>query len=165
VRELWLDRIVLGALLGIATPAAWIVAGKWAAAATACGLAAGFVGYELATPKPDLRTNDSPPDAVERLFGIHDVRAVCMGHTHRPFGEWREGRFWGNSGSWCPAFRDVHCTEPVLDGRPFLHLTSEPNEPLRGGLSWWKNGEIVPAASPMPARPEVRLKSAAAVLE
>jgi hypothetical protein len=103
------------------------------------------------TPTPDLRTYDTAPPRVKELFAIHGVRAVCMGHTHRPFGHWEglgEKRFWGNSGSWCPAFRDAMCTEPVLPKRPLLLLTSEGNA-LWGGLFWWNGRELA-------ADPEVR---------
>jgi hypothetical protein len=91
----------------------------------------------------DIRTYDSPTDDVERIFQIHGVRAICFGHTHRPWGRWRGGRFRGNSGSWAPGFRDVACTRPVLDGRPLLFLLSCDGA-LSGGLAWWRGGCLVP---------------------
>jgi UDP-2,3-diacylglucosamine pyrophosphatase LpxH len=162
LRELWLDRLGLLVFL-LAVPAAAGAVGGWKAAAVALLAAlAAVVAYELGTPKPDLRTYDSAPPGVRELFAIHGARAVCMGHTHRPFGHW-EGeappRFWGNSGSWCPAFRDQLCTDPVLTRRPLLVLTSE-GDALSGGLHWWDGhtltaepAEAPAAASTKTARP------------
>jgi hypothetical protein len=119
--------------------------------------------YEVATPKPDIRTYDSAPPAVRKLFDIHGARALCMGHTHRPWGIWDEGpapgggtepRFHGNSGSWCPAFRDQDCTERVLARRPLLMLSSN-GEALWGGQCWWDGEALTPepgAAREEPAR-------------
>ena len=58
------------------------------ALATLAAAGALVVVYERATPKPDLRSYDSAPDAVKQIFAIHGVRAVCLGHTHRPSGAW-----------------------------------------------------------------------------
>jgi hypothetical protein len=100
-----------------------------------------FAAYELSVPKPDVRTYDAAPPHVRGLYDIHGVQAICMGHTHRPQGTWNDNRFWGNSGSWCPAFHDRECTRPVLDGRPLLWLTSEDGK-LSAGLHWLRNGAI-----------------------
>jgi len=155
-RELWVDRVVLG----LAMLASMIVVAVFASPRTTlvalAAMVAAFVLYELFVPKPDVRTYDSAPPEVLAIFDIHDVRAICMGHTHRPFGRWLEkGRFHGNSGSWSPAFRDAMCTEPVLDGRPVLMLTTEGDE-LHGGLFWWKAGKLVP--DPEHARVKQRTK-------
>jgi UDP-2,3-diacylglucosamine pyrophosphatase LpxH len=151
-RELWLDRAFLAATSIALVALAAIALGPVAALAVLGAILGAFTVYELRTPKPDIRTYDSAPPAVKSLLDIHGVRAVCMGHTHRPFGAWEAGRFYGNSGSWCPAFLDQDCTQPVLDGRPFLRFTSEGDE-LRGGLCWWRGGAIVLAdeASSPPA--------------
>ena len=104
-----------------------------------------FLVYEIFMPKPDIRTYDSAPPTVRQIFEIHGVKAICMGHTHRPFSIWEEGsggaRFHGNSGSWCPAFLDQDCTKPVLSARPLLLLTSEGGD-LYGGLHWWDGKEL-----------------------
>jgi hypothetical protein len=127
-------------VLGVAAVAA--IAAGLVPGIAALGVALGLVGvYERCTPKPDLRSYDAAPPRVAELFDIHGARAVCMGHTHRPFGHWYEGpdgrpRFRGNSGAWCPAFHDALCTQPVLPARPLLLLTSEGDE-LHGGLFWW----------------------------
>ncbi len=121
LRELWLDRLGLLLFAISCTAAAWWLGGR-AAAAIASGLAALLLAaYERTTPKLDLRTWDSAPPRVKALFEIHRARAICMGHTHRPFAVWEGGaepRLYANSGSWCPAFRDQLCTEPVLARRP-----------------------------------------------
>ncbi len=73
---------------------------------------------------------------------------MCLGHTHRPSGAWDDEpvpRFTGNSGSWCPAFRDPLCTDPVLPRRPLLLLTSE-GEALCGRALLVGWGELAPEA-------------------
>lgn len=106
----------------------------------------------MVTPKPDIRTYDSAPPTVKQIFEIHGVKAMCMGHTHRPNGTWEGGRFSGNSGSWCPAFVDRDCTVPVLDGRPFLWLIAD-EDGLSGGLHWLRKGAIAPDPSALTSSP------------
>ena len=98
--------------------------------ATAIGLGvmiALFALYEIVTPKPDIRTYDSAPPEVRNILDIHDVRAMCMGHTHRPGWSWDEKGLCGNSGSWCPAFTDQERTKPVLD-QPAVLASHERSE-------------------------------------
>ncbi|MFO0555764.1 MAG: hypothetical protein U0271_45730 [Polyangiaceae bacterium] len=146
LRELWLDRAIWLFILLTTSIVGAVLGGLLAGAITLGLTAAVFITYELVTPKPDIRTYDSgAASRVERLFEIHNARAVCMGHTHRPSGVWRDvagtPRFTGNSGSWCPAYHDQSCTKPVYVRRPLLYLVSEesgPNESsLRGGLHFW----------------------------
>jgi UDP-2,3-diacylglucosamine pyrophosphatase LpxH len=148
LRELWLDRVFLALGVLVISLAAFLLVGH-AALYILLGLLGLFVVYEVMTPKPDIRTYDSAPPAVKGLFEIHGARAVCLGHTHRPYGAWEERgghpRFYGNSGSWCPAFHDQDCTRPVLTKRPVLWLTSEAGE-VFGGLHWWNGRELIPDA-------------------
>lgn len=141
LREAWLDRVGLAALTGVGALAGAAIGGKKGALVGAGALVSGFALYEVLTPKPDLRTYDSAPPTVRNLWHIHDAVAICMGHTHRPFSLWEEGRYYGNSGSWCPAFHDQACTKPVLDGRPFLMLWTHGDRVL-GGLHWLREGQI-----------------------
>ncbi len=141
-RELWLDRVGMIAFAVIALIVAIVFGGLLVAGIAAGALALVIGAYELLTPKPDIRTYDSAPPEVRRILDIHGVRAMCLGHTHRPFGIWEDGRFYGNSGSWCPAFVDLECTQPILDGRPFLWLTTD-GDRIWGGLHWWRDGAIV----------------------
>ncbi len=148
LRELWLDRFAM--LLAAIASAALALGAFGARPALAMLAAAGALVavYERATPKPDLRSYDRAPGAVRQIFAIHGVRAVCLGHTHRPSGVWeghgeRAPRFLGNSGAWCPAFRDPLCTEPVLPRRPLLLLTSE-GRSCGGGLMWWDGKDLAP---------------------
>ena len=139
-RELWLDRFVilvaflvlcgLSLLLGL-------IPGVIVTALLLLAIAA----YEILTPKPDVRTYDSAPSEVRRLLEIHGAKALCMGHTHRPWGRWELDRFQGNSGSWSPAYRDLECTEPVLAKRPLI-LLSHDGKRLSGGLFWWNGKEL-----------------------
>lgn len=142
LRELWLDRIFIILFTLFVLVTCITLTSLTFTAGVAGVLAIAIVAYELLTPKPDIRTYDSAPPSVRQLYAIHGVRAMCMGHTHRPVGTWEDGLFWGNSGAWCPAFVDEHCKEPVLSGRPFLWLTSDAAG-LRGGLHWLKGGVIV----------------------
>ena len=154
LRELWLDRLFLALAVVVISLVAFFLLGSRAAYVVG-GLLALFALYEVVTPKPDIRTYDSAPPAVKGLFEIHDARAVCLGHTHRPYGAWEERggvqRFYGNSGSWCPAFHDQDCTRPVLTRRPVLWLTGEASEVV-GGLYWWDGNELVPEAGAVRAR-------------
>jgi UDP-2,3-diacylglucosamine pyrophosphatase LpxH len=154
VRELWLDRLFLALAVVVLSLLAVLFLGPKAIYVLGALLAL-FVLYEVVTPKPDIRTYDSAPPAVKGLFEIHDARAVCLGHTHRPYGVWEERgglpRFYGNSGSWCPAFHDQDCTRPVLTRRPVLWLTGEAGEVV-GGLHWWDGSELVPEAGAVRAR-------------
>ncbi len=142
-RELWVDRIgfIFAGIVIVSLTA--LFAGLIPAAIVSAVLAALFVVYELVTPKPDIRTYDSAPPTVLNLFDIHRVRAICMGHTHRPFARFSEKGLYANSGSWCPAFHDQECTKPVLERRPVLWITTEGKE-LWGGLHWWKDGSFAP---------------------
>jgi UDP-2,3-diacylglucosamine pyrophosphatase LpxH len=155
LRELWLDRLAILAILAAVTIPAWLLGGAALARYVLGAMAALVVLYEIFVPKPDIRTYDSAPPAVKRLFEIHQVRALCMGHTHRPSGVWEdrggELKFHGNSGSWSPAFRDQQCTQPVLPARPLLLLTSEDGA-LWGGLHFWDGQALTadPAASREP---------------
>jgi hypothetical protein len=146
LRELWLDRLAMLAGVLALGPSALALGGRRPAAVALAVALAGVAVYEHTTPKPDLRSYDSAPSVVEHLFAIHGARAVCLGHTHRPTGVWDGGgapRFSGNSGTWCPAFRDQLCLEPVLPRRPLLLLTSE-GQALSGGLFWWDGTGLWP---------------------
>ena len=153
VRELWVDRVALAFFGMIVVTIVALAAGAVPAAIVLAALAALFVVYELVTPKPDIRTYDSAPESVLRLFDIHGVRAICMGHTHRPFARFTDKGLYANSGSWCPAFADQLCTKPVLDGRPVLWLTTD-DDVLYGGLHWWRGGKLTP--DPQASRPPQR---------
>jgi UDP-2,3-diacylglucosamine pyrophosphatase LpxH len=146
VRQLWLDRAGLALLVGSAPALVGAALGPRRAAAAAAALALAFLGYEALVPKPDLASFDAPPPGVRALFDIHGVRALCFGHTHRPFGRWEGERFQGNSGSWAPAFRDPACLEPSHRARPVLVLSSDGGA-LEGGLyGWsWREGRLAPA--------------------
>lgn len=147
LRELWLDRLGVAAIVIAVSAIAWLAGGTLGLAIALGVLAVLIAIYEVFMPKPDIRTYDSAPPTVKKIFDIHGARAICMGHTHRPWGVWDEDpakgpRFHGNSGSWCPAFHDKECTEPVLARRPLLLLTSD-GDALTGGLFWWDGRALV----------------------
>ncbi len=41
-------------------------------------------------------------DALGQVAKLYGSTGVVVGHTHRPFGRWRDGVFFGNSGTWAP---------------------------------------------------------------
>lgn len=147
LRELWVDRAGLAAATLLLTGAGALAKGRVGALATLGAVGAAWGYYERTVPKPDLRSYDRAPPRVLGLFDVHGVRAICMGHTHRPFGAYLEHeggpRFSGNSGSWCPAFEDAACERPVLDARPLLWLTTAGDE-LWGGLHWLRSHGLEP---------------------
>ncbi len=169
LREFWLDRVFLVFLLFVLVVPCLLLGGISLGAIALGVFVVLFVAYEIFTPKPDVRTYDSAPPTVLELFDIHNVRAMCMGHTHRPFSIWEESgkelRFRGNSGSWCPAFHDQECKKPVLDRRPFLWLRTCADE-IAGGVHWYKDGKIEegegakPIELPLPPASSVSASSA-----
>jgi UDP-2,3-diacylglucosamine pyrophosphatase LpxH len=150
VRQTWWDRFLL--ILLTLGSVGWGVFSDWVTGLVGGAATLGLFGlYEWRYPKPDLRTFDAPPPGIVELFDIHQSWAICMGHTHRCFGRWEDGRFHGNSGTWAPGYLDRHCTRPVFDGRPLLLLTTEreaaglgwDRSTAAGGLHWWRNGDWV----------------------
>jgi UDP-2,3-diacylglucosamine pyrophosphatase LpxH len=144
VREFWVDRVAMLGLTVLAGVLFFVLArGPFmAGAAVAPAL---FLTYELSVPKP-------PIDAVwqrvqrtaRRVARAHKARAVVFGHTHHPEGVWEDGVFYGNSGTWSAAYKDLECTQPVDDERPLVWLRSE-GSTLSGGLVTWKEGRFVEA--------------------
>jgi hypothetical protein len=151
VRQLWLDRLGLALVVGAASVVASAVVGPRRGATVTGALALAFAGYETLVPKPAVESLEAPPPGVRALFEIHRVRALCFGHTHRPFGVWEGDRFHGNSGSWAPAFRDAECLEPMARARPVLLLVSD-GASLTGGLYRWSPREARLEPDPTGAR-------------
>ena len=141
MRELWVDRIALGSvafLIGLA----WFLAAHGAFAAGAAFGPALFVTYEIAVPKPPMDELWRRVQRVARKVArVHRARAVVFGHTHQPEGVWEDGVFYGNTGSWSPAYKDLECREPLSDARPVVWLKSE-GAALSGGLVTWRGGEL-----------------------
>jgi UDP-2,3-diacylglucosamine pyrophosphatase LpxH len=139
MRELWVDRIALGSLallLGLV----WFLAAHGPLLAGAALGPALFVGYEIAVPKPPLDELWRRVQRVaRRVARAHKARAVVFGHTHKPEGVWENGVFYGNTGSWSPAYKDLECREPLSDARPLVWLRSD-GDALTGGLVTWRDG-------------------------
>lgn len=143
IRELWVDRVGLACVAAVVTMAVALLVGPLPGLATLALWVGLFFAYERFVPKPELRAYDAAPPRVEQLFAIHGVRAVCLGHTHRPYAKWLDDKVLANSGTWCPAFQDLACTKPVLAERPCLVFTTE-GDALHGGLHWWSEGVLRP---------------------
>jgi UDP-2,3-diacylglucosamine pyrophosphatase LpxH len=170
IREFWVDRV---ALLGLT-----VVLGLVFFLATHGPLMAGaalapvlFVTYELSVPKPPLDAVwRRVQRAARRVARVHHARAVVLGHTHQPAGEWVDGVFYGNTGSWSPAFKDLECTVPMDEQRPVVWLISDgtrsSSSPLRGGLMRWQGGRFVEEeAAPVAATMETPKPPAQPVTE
>jgi hypothetical protein len=150
LRELWLDRaLLLGGVLAFA--ATWLVLADGVLAAGAALAPMVMLGYELVVPKPPLDANWKAVQRAARKVGkVHRAKAVVFGHTHHPEGAWEQGVFFGNTGSWSAAFKDLACTQPLHDERPVVWLRSDDQGRVEGGLSTWKPGCFT-EQSPRPA--------------
>jgi len=144
LREFWVDRMTLGTLSAVAvlTPAFFR---NRTAVGIAIGLPLLFAAYELATPKITLDDNYRLiATRAEIIQKIYRLKAVIFGHTHVPYGRWSDGVFFGNSGTWSAAYRDLECSIPVDPrGKPVIWLRAE-NGRLSGGLHRWNGHALVP---------------------
>jgi UDP-2,3-diacylglucosamine pyrophosphatase LpxH len=139
LRVLWLDRAAAGAL--VAAAAILAIVGAKAALFALFAAPVMLASYEKVAPKEPLDAVwKRVQAAARRVAAIHRARAVVFGHTHHAEASWEGGVFFGNSGSWSAAFRDVECTQPLDDVRRFIWLKSEPGGPLAGGLAEWPRG-------------------------
>jgi hypothetical protein len=161
MRELWLDRVGLVAA-GAAVVGVAAVAGAVPAGIATVGCAGAFVAYELLVPKPSLDDiYDHTAGRQKEIARLHGARAIVMGHTHKAFARWEDGVFYGNCGTWSPAFLDPECTVPFTSGRPVIWLKTGDDGALRAGLYAWRRGmlvedrgestEMVPAGELVPA--------------
>jgi UDP-2,3-diacylglucosamine pyrophosphatase LpxH len=144
VREFWIDRMLLGTACAAAVTVPMFVRNR-RAVSIAVGLPALFVAYELAVPAPSMEANYERIAArATEIAEIYRARAVIFGHTHVPYGRWEDGVFFGNSGTWSAAFRDMACTEPVdARGKPVIWLRDRGNA-LEGGLYRWDGARMLP---------------------
>jgi len=146
IREFWVDRI---ALLGLTVVLGLVffLAAHGPLMAGAAVVPALFLTYELSVPKPPLdETWRRVQRAARRVARVYKARAVVFGHTHQPAGEWVEGVFYGNTGTWSPAFKDLECTQPIAEKRPVVWQKSDgPTGTMTGGLLMWNGAEIVEA--------------------
>ena len=141
-REFWVDRFSLGALT-LLFILGWFVGSHGAFAVGAAVVPALLLTYEISMPKPGLAETWRRVQALAaRVARVQKARAVVFGHTHRPIGEWRDGVFLGNSGSWSPAYYDLECTKPISATRPVVWLTSHEGA-LTGGLFGYSRGQFV----------------------
>jgi UDP-2,3-diacylglucosamine pyrophosphatase LpxH len=151
LRELWLDRFALMALT-VLVAGGWML---WARGLALVGVAlipAIFLVYELLVPKPTIdATWETVQNAARRVAKVHRAAAVVFGHTHRPEGTWEGGVFFGNSGSWSAAYKDIACTIPLDRYRPLVWLQSKGGK-LAGGLMRWAEGRFEPSTEQSPGR-------------
>lgn len=141
VRELWFDRVVVGGL-ALGSVAAFLLWQHRLLGVLATAAPAAMIAIELSQPKSPLEENwKKVQRRARQVARVHKARAVVFGHTHMPEGVWEEGVFYGNTGSWSAAYRDVACTEPISDERPLVWLTFAEGV-LAGGLYAWKNGDF-----------------------
>lgn len=143
-RELWVDRALFAAA-GAGFVAAWALSQRHSFGLLASLGPVAMFAVELTQPKGTLEDNWRKVQRRARLVAkAHRARAVVFGHTHMPEGHWEDGVFYGNTGSWSAAYKDVACKEPLFEERPlvWLRVDAEDEKPavLSGGLCLWKKG-------------------------
>lgn len=140
-RELWLDRVMFGGL-ALAFVLAWFLSGQSAFGILAPLGPVAMGVIEFSVPKGTLQqTWERVQRRARQVAKVHKARAVVFGHTHSPEGVWENDVFFGNTGSWSAAYRDVACKEPLYDERPLIWLSSEGGT-VSGGLRAWKPGQF-----------------------
>ena len=83
-------------------------------------------------PSPTSAPTTRRRPTVLRLFDIHGVRAICMGHTHRPFARFSEKGRLRQQRLVVPGVpRSATARSPCSTARPFLWLTTDGERPLR----------------------------------
>jgi UDP-2,3-diacylglucosamine pyrophosphatase LpxH len=139
LREFWVDRVALGTL-ALALGVVFLTLARGPLVAGAAIVPALFVTYELSIPKIALdETWRRVQRVARRVARAHRARAVVFGHTHKPEGVWEDGVFYGNTGSWSPAFADLECKRPIAEERPLIWLRTD-GDRLEGGLVRWHAG-------------------------
>lgn len=142
LREFWIDRIALGALT-VALGALFFLRARGPLVAGAAVVPALFATYEISVPKAGLGEIWRRVQRVaRRVARVHRARAVVFGHTHQAEGAWEGGVFYGNTGSWSPAYADLACTRLLTPERPLIWLRSE-GDRLWGGLVRWAAGRFL----------------------
>jgi hypothetical protein len=152
LRELWLDRLGLGALTVI-LPLLVGLLWSWAAALVLLllGVAAIWANERLTPDNVLLSYEPSLPGHAEAASRASGARVVCLGHTHHA-GRSRlpGGATLINTGSWAPAFADPECTRPVNQERTFAWIASERGAVTHAALATFATGEVVPVAGRLP---------------
>lgn len=139
-RDLWVDRIgvfLVSLIVGI------VLAIRWGLPWGGLSLLLPFVVFPLYDrfgPRPRLVESwECVTNVMHRVAKVHRAKAVIFGHTHHPFGEWNDGVFCGNSGSWSAAVSTA-TGELLTDERPLIWLKSSDDGELEGGLYVWRDG-------------------------
>lgn len=145
-RQLWLDRVMF-ATAATGFVAAWALSQRHTFGLLASLGPVALFAVELTQPKDTLEDNwRKVQRRARQVAKAHRARAVVFGHTHMPEGRWEDGVFFGNTGSWSAAYKDVECKEPLFNERPLVWLRVDDAAPDRpvvsGGLCMWKKGEM-----------------------
>jgi len=151
-RVLWVDKLVFVAALAAAF---FVTLADRAAGVALFALVA--LGTALASkllPHGGLDAVYASLDPTQRQIArIHDARAVVFGHTHIAQGDWRDGVFVGNCGTWAPMHHDIACTQPMQVGYPFVWLRSVDGGAIDGGLYRVTDGVVAPVAGSVREEP------------
>jgi UDP-2,3-diacylglucosamine pyrophosphatase LpxH len=118
LRELWLDRALLLALIGFAafqflavlnlfTRASW-----WWFVLPVFLLMPLFIFYARSIDSEVIKLQKPAFEAAPLAARITRVKRVVQGHTHLERHAWIGDVEYLNTGTWSPAFSDVECTQP-----------------------------------------------------
>lgn len=161
-RELWLDRVlmlalvVFGSFQAIATLQVFTgLSAVWWFAALAALLP--FVIFWAGKQESDV--NNVEAAVLRRLALIRQitgVRRVVLGHTHIERHTWVEGVELLNPGTWSPAFSDVACTQRV--GRAcYVHLRPKDDGGRDASVKVWVKGDVEALPFSDPPKPRLRV--------
>jgi UDP-2,3-diacylglucosamine pyrophosphatase LpxH len=118
MRELWLDRALFLAALVWASFQAFaflnvlVSLSIWWMLVPLVVLMPLFVAYAKSVSSDVGKAERDTLDVAEQLTSIAGVKRMVFGHTHHAFHRREEDVEVINTGTWSPAFHDVHCTKP-----------------------------------------------------
>jgi UDP-2,3-diacylglucosamine pyrophosphatase LpxH len=145
LRELWLDRIGLGAVIAlVALLGLLLLPWPWDLALTALSAVA-FWLYERHAPASDIMRFEERLDEVALAVSeATGARLVLLGHTHHALDHQLPGGVrLINSGSWAPAFLDPECTRRAETLHTFVRVVADDGGVRSADLLAWDDGRIL----------------------
>ncbi len=118
LRELWLDRAILLAIIVFASFNFFsflrllVNASPWWFVAAFFFFLPGFIFYARSVQSELAKTQNAAFEHAPLAARIVQVKRVAQGHVHQERHTWTDGVEYLNTGTWSPAYRDVECTQP-----------------------------------------------------